>query len=196
MHCWDRVAFCDGWLAIASKHNVDIVAATIVTVRQRQRCWIMTQIWVWWSTRSVRWVSKSNFKYLFLLPRCGKMCEWIGFQVGFKLNNNYGIVGPMVIFPRTVLQWNIDSIEDVHEQSLSLLLAVEPKLEIVIIGVGDEDISPELNDRIHAIFKSTGIAVEVLQTKHVSTVLLKLCSSLSSILNAYNNPVCLFYSRR
>lgn len=84
------------------------------------------------------------------------------------MNNNYGIIGPMVIFPRTVLQWNINSIEDIHVDSLSLLLAVEPKLEIVIIGVGDDDIPPELNNRIHAIFKNSGIAVEVLQTKHVS----------------------------
>lgn len=91
------------------------------------------------------------------------------------MNNSYGIVGPMVIFPRTVLQWNINTIEDIHEHSLSLLLAVEPKLEIVIIGVGDDDISPELSDRIHAIFKSTGIAVEVLQTKHVS-IICSLCT--------------------
>lgn len=94
-------------------------------------------------------------------------------QVGFKLNNSYGIIGPMVIFPRTVLQWDISSLENIDEHSLSLLLALEPKLEVVIIGIGESGISVEQNARIKAIFKNTGTLVEILDTKHVSRISLK-----------------------
>lgn len=84
------------------------------------------------------------------------------------MNNNYGIIGPMVIFPRTVLQWDINSLEDIDEHSLSLLLALEPKLEVVIIGIGESGITAEQISHIKSIFKNSGTLVEILDTKHVS----------------------------
>lgn len=73
----------------------------------------------------------------------------------------------MVIFPRTVLSWNVASVNDINEQSLQLLLALEPKLELLIIGTGDVEITPELNKRIISILKPYGIRVELLKTEAV-----------------------------
>lgn len=73
----------------------------------------------------------------------------------------------MVIFPRTVLSWNVDSVDDISEQSLRLLLALEPKLELLIIGTGDVEVTPELYKRIVTILKPYGIRVELLKTEAV-----------------------------
>ncbi|CAG9766040.1 unnamed protein product [Ceutorhynchus assimilis] len=58
-------------------------------------------------------------------------------QVGFRLNNNLTILGPMVIFQRSVLAWNISGVTEVNEDSLSLFKVLEPKLDIIVIGTGD-----------------------------------------------------------
>lgn len=73
----------------------------------------------------------------------------------------------MVIFPRTVLSWNVDSVDEMSEHSLRLLLALEPKLELLVIGTGDVDITPELNKRILSIVKPFGIRMELLKTEQV-----------------------------
>ncbi|XP_048737848.1 uncharacterized protein LOC125652571 isoform X2 [Ostrea edulis] len=58
-------------------------------------------------------------------------------QSGFVLqNDNIRIIGPTVFFPREVLHWNIKSVEDIHEASLSMFTLLEPKVDILLIGVG------------------------------------------------------------
>lgn len=73
----------------------------------------------------------------------------------------------MVIFPRTVLSWNVNSVEDIDEHSLRLLLALEPKLELLIIGTGDVEVTPEIGKRIQPIVRQYGIRVEILKTEAV-----------------------------
>lgn len=73
----------------------------------------------------------------------------------------------MVIFPRTVLSWNVDTTDDVDEHSLRLLLALEPKLELLIIGTGDVEVTPEFYNRILDIVKPHGIRLEILKTESV-----------------------------
>lgn len=74
----------------------------------------------------------------------------------------------MCIFPRTVLSWNVESVEDIDEHSLRLLLALEPKLELLIIGTGDTEVTPEIYRRIQKITKTYDIRVEILKTEAVS----------------------------
>jgi NADH dehydrogenase [ubiquinone] 1 alpha subcomplex assembly factor 3 len=38
------------------------------------------------------------------------------------------VLGPMAIFPRTVLSWNVGSVDDINEDSLSLFCMLEPKI--------------------------------------------------------------------
>lgn len=87
--------------------------------------------------------------------------------MGFTLNNKFNVIGPMVIFPRTVISWNVNTVDDINEHSLRLFLALEPKLELLIIGTGDTDVTPELSKRLLAIVKEHGIRVEILKTESV-----------------------------
>lgn len=77
----------------------------------------------------------------------------------------------MAIFPRTVLSWNVDTADDITESSLSLFIALEPKIEILVIGVSDEEVTRELQTKISSILKPYGIATEILKTETVSVVL-------------------------
>lgn len=88
----------------------------------------------------------------------------------------------MVIFPRTVLSWNVDSVDDINEHSLRLLLALEPKLELLIIGTGDIEVTPELYHRILEITKTQGIRLEILKTEAVRTLFCVILSALESTL--------------
>ncbi|XP_062596567.1 uncharacterized protein LOC134258024 [Saccostrea cucullata] len=60
-------------------------------------------------------------------------------------NENIRIIGPTVFFPREVLHWNVRGIEDINEASLSLFTLIDPKVDILLIGVGThmERLSPE-----------------------------------------------------
>ncbi|RXG67715.1 NADH dehydrogenase [ubiquinone] 1 alpha subcomplex assembly factor 3 [Armadillidium vulgare] len=49
-------------------------------------------------------------------------------QKGFRLNNNFSVIGSMIIFPRTVLSWRVKEAEEVNVESLSLFTILEPKL--------------------------------------------------------------------
>ncbi|XP_021918608.1 uncharacterized protein LOC110829308 isoform X2 [Zootermopsis nevadensis] len=57
-------------------------------------------------------------------------------QFGFRLNNGMYILGPMAIFPRTVLSWNVGSERDINEDSLSLFCLLEPKIALPCVGSG------------------------------------------------------------
>lgn len=70
----------------------------------------------------------------------------------------------MVIFPRTVLSWNIESVDDINERTLRLLLALDPKLELLIIGTGEKEVTPALSNGILSIVKPYGIRMEMLKT--------------------------------
>lgn len=73
----------------------------------------------------------------------------------------------MVIFPKTVLAWNINTKEDINENSLRLFCALEPKIELLIIGIGDEKVTPDLGRTLAGIMKKYNINVEVLRTEAV-----------------------------
>ncbi|EEC06979.1 conserved hypothetical protein [Ixodes scapularis] len=52
----------------------------------------------------------------------------------------------MALFPRSVLQWNVGSLENVPEEAFSLFTLLEPKIDVLVIGMGDrhERIDPNL----------------------------------------------------
>ncbi|CAG7732569.1 unnamed protein product [Allacma fusca] len=54
---------------------------------------------------------------------------------GFRLNNGMTVLGPMAIFPKTVLAWNVRDIQDINITSLSLFFTLEPKLGGYFVGV-------------------------------------------------------------
>ncbi|XP_076236760.1 NADH dehydrogenase [ubiquinone] 1 alpha subcomplex assembly factor 3 [Calliopsis andreniformis] len=55
--------------------------------------------------------------------------------LGFKLVGDVMVVGPLVIFPKHLFCWNVGSANDINEKSLSLFTIIEPKLDIVVLGL-------------------------------------------------------------
>ncbi|KAH8401290.1 hypothetical protein KR009_004397 [Drosophila setifemur] len=86
-------------------------------------------------------------------------------QYGFRLNNDMVLIGPITVFPRSVLSWNVNSFEDINEESLSLFPTLEPKIDVLIIGIGDQSPPPALSKRIVQFMKKYKINVEVLRTE-------------------------------
>ncbi|XP_030371059.1 NADH dehydrogenase [ubiquinone] 1 alpha subcomplex assembly factor 3 [Scaptodrosophila lebanonensis] len=102
-------------------------------------------------------------------------------QYGFRLNNDMVLIGPITVFPRSVLSWNVNSFEDINEQSLRLFPTLEPKLDVLIIGIGDQSPSTSLSKRIIEFMKKYKINVEVLRTEQA-------CATFN-FLNAENRMV-------
>merc|ERR1712142_1428510 len=52
-------------------------------------------------------------------------------STGFKLSNTYGVVGPCILFPRTILSWNVANAKDITPESLTLfsISSHNPQLE-------------------------------------------------------------------
>ncbi|XP_034106869.1 NADH dehydrogenase [ubiquinone] 1 alpha subcomplex assembly factor 3 [Drosophila nasuta] len=86
-------------------------------------------------------------------------------QYGFRLNNDMVLIGPISVFPRSVLSWNVNSFEDINEQSLSLFPTLEPKIDILVIGIGDQAPTASLSKRVIEFMKKYKINVEVLRTE-------------------------------
>lgn len=84
--------------------------------------------------------------------------------LGFRLSNNIRIFGPCAIFPRSILHWNVTSVEDINEDSLSLFGLLEPKLDLLILGLGSS--TANINMSVIQYLRSRKIGVEILPTEH------------------------------
>ncbi|XP_046975918.1 NADH dehydrogenase [ubiquinone] 1 alpha subcomplex assembly factor 3 [Vanessa cardui] len=83
---------------------------------------------------------------------------------GFRLNNGITVLGPLAIFPRTILSWQIRTSSEINEASLRFFKLLEPKIDLLIIGL-------ETKERkvINSVFKASREAklnVEILPTEH------------------------------
>lgn len=63
------------------------------------------------------------------------------------------------------MSWNVESINDINEDSLSLITVLEPKIDILILGVGDVEVTPEFRRTMIEFMKKYHINVEVLRTE-------------------------------
>ncbi|XP_014222735.1 uncharacterized protein LOC106649688 [Trichogramma pretiosum] len=100
-------------------------------------------------------------------------------EQGFVLNNGIRTVGPLILFPKTMLSWNIACSEDMNEDSFSLLLNMHPKLDVVVVGLDDNyPANSPIVKKVKDIFRKHKINVEVLPTY-------KACSTYN-FLNAEN----------
>lgn len=68
---------------------------------------------------------------------------------------------------RSVLSWNVNSFEDINEKSLSLFPSLDPRIDVLIIGIGDQSPTPVLSKRIIEFMRNYKINVEVLRTEQV-----------------------------
>jgi NADH dehydrogenase [ubiquinone] 1 alpha subcomplex assembly factor 3 len=81
---------------------------------------------------------------------------------GFRLSSGVFMIGPIAAFPRTVFQWDVSSVLDITEESLSLFWLLEPKIDVLVIGVGDHGLN--IDHKLRLFLRKKGVSVEVLPT--------------------------------
>lgn len=81
---------------------------------------------------------------------------------GFRLNNGVTVLGPMMLFPRTVLSWQVEGIHDVSADSLKFLTLLEPHIDLLIVGTDSN------KEKAMMAARSLNIRVEVLQPEHAA----------------------------
>ncbi|XP_059138657.1 NADH dehydrogenase [ubiquinone] 1 alpha subcomplex assembly factor 3-like [Physella acuta] len=82
---------------------------------------------------------------------------------GFRLTSGFFILGPCVVFPRTILQWNVHSADKITPESLSLFTMLEPKLDVLLIGKGDWD--AKVDPSVIKYLRQNKINMEILPTE-------------------------------
>jgi NADH dehydrogenase [ubiquinone] 1 alpha subcomplex assembly factor 3 len=60
-----------------------------------------------------------------------------------------------------VLSWNIDRFENIDEKSLSIFNVLEPKVDLVVIGIGDQKPTAEFQRKVILFMRKHNINVEV-----------------------------------
>ncbi|KAF9407662.1 hypothetical protein HW555_012395 [Spodoptera exigua] len=106
---------------------------------------------------------------------------------GFKLNNGLTVLGPMAIFPRTVMSWQVTEAAEVTQQSLMLFKLLVPKIDLLVIGL--EAKHRERADRVRRAAAAAGLNVEVLPTEHACSTFNFLNSEGRSVAGALIPPL-------
>lgn len=83
-------------------------------------------------------------------------------QFGFRLNNNFMVLGPVICFANSIMAWYIEDDRDISEDSLSLLFNLEPMPSIVVLGIGDNTFRKQIDKVVLAVTKKYGCNIEVL----------------------------------
>lgn len=85
---------------------------------------------------------------------------------GFILGDGTELIGSTIIFPHTLFSWHVNSAKDVTEESLTLFKILDPKLDMLIFGFGnDEDFPIETRRKFAEICKKLEIKYEALPTE-------------------------------
>lgn len=86
-------------------------------------------------------------------------------QDGFRLNNSVFAFGPIIVLPKTVFSWNIGSINQISSDSLCMIPMIDPKISLLIIGVGEvSKVSKEIGARILETIQREKMNIEILST--------------------------------
>lgn len=97
-------------------------------------------------------------------------------MMGFRLNNGLFVVGPVALFPHSILSWNIEDDKSINESSLSLFLHLAPKLDLLIIGMSDsrdKKFIAETRENVYRIIRQgksgDKVNIEVMPTENAVT---------------------------
>ncbi len=80
---------------------------------------------------------------------------------GFRFDDGR-VAGSVLVFPGRVAQWAVERFEDATLESLSEVLAEEPRVELLLMGCGARPLPapPGLGEELHA----AGIVTDVMDT--------------------------------
>ncbi|OQV13338.1 putative NADH dehydrogenase [ubiquinone] 1 alpha subcomplex assembly factor 3 [Hypsibius exemplaris] len=114
-------------------------------------------------------------------------------QIGFHLSNNVRAFGPIALFPKSVLQWNVQTVEELTLESFSLFYLLDPKIDILVIGVGDRG-NQLPGHLLLALMNRRKLGVEVLPTEHAVTTFNFLNSERRYVAGAFIPPKKVSYT--
>lgn len=79
------------------------------------------------------------------------------------------MIGPMILFPKSLLFWNIESAKDINKDSLILFNILEPKLDLLIIGL-EKNYDQKFIVNLRGIIKELNINSEILPVDQACSV--------------------------
>lgn len=85
------------------------------------------------------------------------------------MNQHVQVIGPIILFPKTVFSWHIESVEAITSDSLSIFSVIQPKVDTLIIGTGEFDTTKHIGKNLLDIAHKQKINVEILTTELVSS---------------------------
>lgn len=83
-------------------------------------------------------------------------------QLGFRLNNNFMALGPIICFSNSIMAWYIEDDGAISEDSLSMLFHLEPMPSVIVLGIGDNTFRKQIDKIVLAVTKKYGCNIEVL----------------------------------
>ncbi|XP_020291836.1 NADH dehydrogenase [ubiquinone] 1 alpha subcomplex assembly factor 3 [Pseudomyrmex gracilis] len=90
-------------------------------------------------------------------------------ELGFTLNTGTKVIGPTMLFPRHAISWNIKSGKHINEASLSLLTVLEPRPDILIIGL-DEKYDFAFLRHLRELVRKLDVSAEILDVHKACSV--------------------------
>ncbi|XP_015187408.1 PREDICTED: NADH dehydrogenase [ubiquinone] 1 alpha subcomplex assembly factor 3 [Polistes dominula] len=90
-------------------------------------------------------------------------------KTGFTLNNGIKMIGPIIIFSKSLLFWNVASAKDINKDSLILFSILEPKLDLLIIGL-DDDYDRNFLINLKETIKYLNINTEILPVSQACSI--------------------------
>lgn len=93
-----------------------------------------------------------------------------------------------------MLSWNVKSIDDINEETLSLFTVLEPKIDIVVVGVGDKCKTFNRYKPILEFSRKYKIAFEILPTSSACSTFNFLSSEGRYVAGAFIPPTHVEYS--
>lgn len=78
------------------------------------------------------------------------------------------MIGPIILFPRAVFSWNIESAEKINHDSMMIFGLIQPKVDTLIIGIG-EKADARVSTTILQFAHNHKLNVEILTTELVNS---------------------------
>lgn len=78
------------------------------------------------------------------------------------------MIGPIILFPRAVFAWHVESPEKVDLDSLMIFGMIQPKVDSLIIGIGSEEATMNIGKTLLKFAHDYKINAEILPTELVS----------------------------
>lgn len=88
-------------------------------------------------------------------------------SVGFRLMDDTFLYGPIAAFPKTCLSWRVLTPDDITPESLTLFFMLQPKIDILVLGVGERKDLDEVRKRVAPVCKEHNIGLEIMPTVSV-----------------------------